>query len=371
MRRCYELLESTSRSFYAVIMNLDPELKPAICIFYLVLRGLDTIEDDMTLDVDYKSQLLRDFYKVLEKDCWNFTQSGENQKDRILLVEFDCVIREFCKLKKAYQEVIISITKQMAEGMIYYAAAIVETLEDWDKYCYHVAGLVGIGLSKIFSVSGLEDESVGSTTELSIAMGLFLQKTNIIRDFLEDFSEGRIFWPSSVWKKYAKRIEDFKNIRNKQEALQCLNELITNTLKHVPQVLGYLNSLQNQSVFNFCAIPQVMAITTLALCYNNYSVFTGCVKIRKGLAVKLMTNTTTPAHVQWTFFTELKEIYDKTDQEPMANAETMKVLKECFQLPMIAPLLKKGRLLRLEGNRPIIFCLLFVATLILSVKMQQ
>ena len=28
-------------------------------------------------------------------------------------------------------------------------------------------------------------------------------------------------------------------------------------------------------VFRFCAIPQVMAIGTLALCYNNHEVFTG------------------------------------------------------------------------------------------------
>ncbi len=29
-------------------------------------------------------------------------------------------------------------------------------------------------------------------------MGLFLQKTNIIRDYLEDFVDGRAFWPQEV-----------------------------------------------------------------------------------------------------------------------------------------------------------------------------
>lgn len=28
-------------------------------------------------------------------------------------------------------------------------------------------------------------------------------------------------------------------------------------------------------IFKFCAIPQVMAIGTLAMCYNNHKVFTG------------------------------------------------------------------------------------------------
>ena len=37
---------------------------------------------------------------------------------------------------------------------------------------------------------------------------------------------------------------------------------------------------------------QVMAIATLALCYNNGEVFEGVVKIRKGLAVTLMLEAT-------------------------------------------------------------------------------
>lgn len=46
-----------------------------VAIFYLVLRGLDTIEDDMTLDHDLKVTELRGFYKRLEQPGWNFTQS--------------------------------------------------------------------------------------------------------------------------------------------------------------------------------------------------------------------------------------------------------------------------------------------------------
>lgn len=49
-----------------------------------------------------------------------------------------------------------------------------------------------------------------------------------------------------------------------------------------------MSRLTDKKVFNFCAIPQVMAIATLALCYNNYNVFTGVVKIRRGLTAKIM-----------------------------------------------------------------------------------
>ena len=66
------------------------------------------------------------------------------------------------------------------------------------QYCHYVAGLVGIGLSQLFSASGLESEVVGRNQRLSNSMGLFLQKTNIIRDYLEDTLQGREFWPREV-----------------------------------------------------------------------------------------------------------------------------------------------------------------------------
>lgn len=63
-------------------------------------------------------------------------------------------------------------------------ATQVETVEDYDLYCHYVAGLVGIGLSQLFSASGRESPELATNTELANHMGLFLQKTNIIRDYL-------------------------------------------------------------------------------------------------------------------------------------------------------------------------------------------
>ena len=57
---------------------------------------------------------------------------------------------------------------------------------------------MGIGLSQLFAASGLEKEEVGKDHHLANSMGLFLQKTNIIRDYLEDIVQGREFWPKEV-----------------------------------------------------------------------------------------------------------------------------------------------------------------------------
>ncbi|XP_068937467.1 squalene synthase [Petaurus breviceps papuanus] len=255
LKTCYKYLNQTSRSFAAVIQALDSELRNAVCIFYLVLRALDTVEDDMTISMEKKVPLLQNFHSYLYQPDWRYMES--NQKDRQVLEDFSTVSLEFRNLAESYQVVINDICQKMGHGMAEFLEKKVNSMQEWDKYCHYVAGLVGIGLSRLFSASELEDPIIGQDLKLANSMGLFLQKTNIIRDYLEDSMEGREFWPQEVWSRYTKKLSDLAKPENIDLAVHCLNELITNALQHIPDVLTYLSRLRNQSVFNFCAIPQV------------------------------------------------------------------------------------------------------------------
>lgn len=73
-RQCYELLMQTSRSFSRVIQELRPELRESVMVFYLVLRGLDTIEDDMNFGSKEKNELLRMFYTHIDEKGWKFSE---------------------------------------------------------------------------------------------------------------------------------------------------------------------------------------------------------------------------------------------------------------------------------------------------------
>lgn len=66
------------------------------------------------------------------------------------------------------------------------------------QYCHYVAGLVGIGLTRLFIATGAETKTLDAEDRLSNSMGLFLQKTNIIRDYLDDVQQKREFWPQAV-----------------------------------------------------------------------------------------------------------------------------------------------------------------------------
>ncbi|CAG8471880.1 12116_t:CDS:2 [Ambispora leptoticha] len=296
--RCYEFLNMTSRSFAAVIQELNDELRDAVCLFYLVLRGLDTIEDDMTIPIEKKVSILRSWEEIIVTDGWNFTENGPNEKDRQLLVEYPVVIEELKNLNKTYKEIIFDIAKQMGNGMADYATNAahnkfgVNTVKDYDQYCFYVAGLVGLGLSSLFSASGLESPEVGRNTKLSISMGLFLQKANIIRDYLEDLDDNRRFWPKEIWSQYVNDLSDLKDPEHKKQAINCLSRMCLDALQRAPDCLTYLSNIRDQKIFNFCAIPQVMAIATLAILFQNYQVYQKNVKIRKGETLKLIQKAT-------------------------------------------------------------------------------
>jgi farnesyl-diphosphate farnesyltransferase len=164
----------------------------------------------------------------------------------------------------------------------------VDTVEDYDLYCHYVAGLVGDGLTRLFVESGLANPALLKRPELAESMGQFLQKTNIIRDVREDFDDKRRFWPKEIWSKHVTKFDDLFDPQNLQAALACSSEMVLNSLRHADECLFYMAGIKDQSVFNFVAIPQSMAIATLELVFQNPKIFEKNVKITKGDACELM-----------------------------------------------------------------------------------
>ena len=68
----YGLSRQCCRSFALVIQQLPNKptrLRDAVCVFYLVLRALDTVEDDMALSVETKLPILKAFHEHIDDRC--------------------------------------------------------------------------------------------------------------------------------------------------------------------------------------------------------------------------------------------------------------------------------------------------------------
>lgn len=75
-RWCYRILGQVSRSFALVIMELEAELRDPVAIFYLVLRALDTVEDDTAVAAAVRRSLCVGFHEKLAPGAGGWTTDG-------------------------------------------------------------------------------------------------------------------------------------------------------------------------------------------------------------------------------------------------------------------------------------------------------
>jgi farnesyl-diphosphate farnesyltransferase len=339
---CDDMLGKVSRSFASVIRALPRGVCVDILVFYLALRALDTIEDDMTAfkgKEHEKIDHLNNFYQTgLITDGWSMDGVGEGD-EKILLQQYYHAVHVFKTLSPESQSVIQDITKRMGQGMASYVEKDLGqgtvTVADYNLYCHYVAGLVGEGLSRLFVCTGYEKPVVRDVSKtLANTMGLFLQKTNIIRDYLEDYVDGRAFWPQEIWKSYTKTgdLGELARPEARGKAVECLNHLVTDALLCVPECLQYMDLLQTEEVFQFCAIPQVMAIATLNELYNNADVFTGVVKIRKGQAALLIQNVNSAEGLYKWFNVFAKDILSRVKSSDPNSRKTTQICEKIISL---------------------------------------
>jgi len=295
-------------------------------------------------NIEEKIEILLNFHKTALADPkWCMDGVGEGDEKR-LLQNFNKCHRIYAALKPQSCRIISDITHRMATGMAEFVGKDLgqgtTDILQYNRYCHFVAGLVGEGLTRLFSASNIECPTLEKHLHISDQMGAFLQKTNIIRDYLEDYVDKRAFWPQSVWKKYSKSgdlgyFSDQSKEENRKQSRKCLNELVTDALEVVPDVLTYLSKLNCLEIFRFCAIPQIMAIATLDKLYGNLDVFTGVVKIRKGMACKLILNASTIDEVHSTFNIFAKSILGKATLAKKSDGEDLsyeRTVRACNQI---------------------------------------
>jgi len=264
----------------------------------------------MEIPIEEKEPILRTFDKSIETPGWSYNGNGSREKDRELLVRFECVVAETMKLKEQYRVIIKDITKRMGNGMADYCINRdhnlhgIQTISEYTKYCHYVAGLVGEGLTRLFVEAKAANPALLERSDLHESMGQFLQQTNIIRDIREDYDDKRCFWPKEIWSRHVDKFEDLLDPKNEDKALACSSDMILLALHRVEDCMFYLAGIRDQSTFNFCAIPQTMAIATLDLCFQNPAMFQRNIKITRGRAADLMLRSTQDLKTVYEVFRE-------------------------------------------------------------------
>ena len=184
---CRGITRSRAKNFYYGFLVLPKRKRQALCAVYAFMRRCDDIADDPSLTARDRRLKL---YAWL--DAFHAAQAGLPTDDPILLALTDAQRRFHIPLG-LLDALAFGTTMDVGDNPEQPASPGLQvqyrSFQDLERYCYHVASVVGLVCIRIF---GYTDPAAEPLAE---RCGLAFQLTNIIRDVKEDAALGRIYLP--------------------------------------------------------------------------------------------------------------------------------------------------------------------------------
>jgi phytoene synthase len=172
---CRRIARAAARNFYYGFALLPHAKRDALCALYAFMRHADDISDSNG-DRSDKSAGLDAWRSALDRAL-----AGEYGRSRILPA-FHHTVATY-GIKPSY------IHDLIAGAQMDLTISRYPTFELLSRYCYCVAGTVGLCCVHVF---GFNDPAA---LELAPRLGAAFQLTNILRDVPEDLAMGRVYLP--------------------------------------------------------------------------------------------------------------------------------------------------------------------------------
>jgi len=273
------IIGRVSRTFAIGISVLPGDLGKAVLVGYLLCRIADTVEDDGTATAARRQALLARFVMCFEDPA--AAESFASEASDIaaadayldLLRGTKLVFDLLHSLPPKSAAIVERWTREMAAGMSefvgrYPAGIRIQTMPEYRRYCYYVAGTVGHLLTDLwYCHSRLFSKRDHARLLVNCeAFGEALQTINILKDIAWDIEhENAAFVPEELFlargSSHSTMLEPRRQIQNR-EALVALVELAKDDLR---KSLDYFNALPKMAfqIRLFCLLPVLFAVATL------------------------------------------------------------------------------------------------------------
>ncbi len=192
---CQQKAAQSGSSFYYSFLFLPPERRRAITALYAFGREVDDVVDETS-----DPQVAR-----VTLDWWRkeVAQMLAGQPGHPVTQALQPHLQAFDIRGEHLLAVIDGMEMDLTQTRYLDFVAL-------DRYCWHVASVVGLMSARIF---GYSDER---TLQYAEKLGLAFQLTNIIRDVGEDARRGRIYLPVSELQQFGVPASDILNAKHSE-----------------------------------------------------------------------------------------------------------------------------------------------------------
>ena len=273
------MLQGVSRTFALTIPQLPAALYSVVSNAYLLCRIVDTIEDEPLLHSARKNYFCQQFLTALEdgRNAERFARqlcaALSNQTpvaEHTLIHNAVRVIQIYRGFPGPQREALQSCVRTMAEGMAEFQLRNdkhgLDNLEDVDRYCYYVAGVVGQMLTRLFSLHSPEiARNQNAMMELAVSFGQGLQMTNILKDVWEDYQVGFCWLPRDIFAEEGFDLRDLSMPRDRTGFQRGIHRLVGMAHGHLRNALTYTLLIPRDEIGirNFCLWAIGLAVLTL------------------------------------------------------------------------------------------------------------
>lgn len=273
------ILQGVSRTFALTIPQLPAPLRDVVGNAYLLCRIADTIEDEPALSVGQKQVFSERFVDVVAgreaperfaADLPPLLSHAMLDSEHELIANTASVIRLTHGFRTAQRDALERCVRIMSHGMAEFQRnATIEGLVDLphlDRYCYHVAGVVGEMLTELFCDYSPEiGERRDELLPLSVSFGQGLQMTNILKDVWDDRSRGACWLPRDVFRSTGFDLRSLSTDRTTPEFAKGVALLVAIARQHLANALRFtlLIPAREAGIRRFCLWALGMAVLTL------------------------------------------------------------------------------------------------------------
>ena len=189
---CKDKSTSSGSSFYYSFLFLPPERRRAITALYAFCREVDDVVDEIEDQQVARTKLA--WWRIEVGNL--FAGKPQHPVTRAL----EPALEPFGITQVRLNEIIDGMQMDLDQSRYLDFPGL-------EKYCYHVAGVVGLLAAGIFGYRNPQ------TLDYAKNLGLAFQLTNIIRDVGDDARRNRIYLPMDELKKFEVPASDILNAR--------------------------------------------------------------------------------------------------------------------------------------------------------------
>lgn len=181
---CAGVARREAKNFYPSFRLLPAGQRQSMCALYAFMRRTDDLADDDQRAPEARRIALDAWRRRLLQEVSGEGPIVSDLADWRGWPALADTARRFGIARGLLLDVIDGVAMDLEPHSL-------DTNEDLCKYCYHVAGAVGLCCIAIW---GFESDG-GRAESLAVATGRALQVTNIVRDVAEDARDGRVYLP--------------------------------------------------------------------------------------------------------------------------------------------------------------------------------